>query len=91
MTRLLALLMLMTLVGCGPSAKSFPNVPPAPRSSIPQLSSSDASQCRDPGVADGADAKVEIGRQRLALGECSRKHGRVVSQYQHVAKKYEGK
>ncbi|WP_168168909.1 hypothetical protein [Shinella sp. HZN7] len=48
------------------------------------MSAEDKAACVDPGVKDNAVAQAEIGRQRLALAECTRKHGRVVNQYQDI-------
>lgn len=71
----------MMPAGCALSASKVPV--PAIRP-VPPLSAEDRAACADPGVKDNAAAKAEIGRQRLALAECSRKHGRVVSQYQDL-------
>ncbi len=69
------------LAGCALSGNKIPV--PATRP-VPPLSAEDKAACADPGVRDNAIAQAEIGRQRLALAECSRKHGRVVSQYQDI-------
>lgn len=71
----------MMLASCALSGSKVPV--PAIRP-VPPLSAEDKAACVDPGVRDHAVAQAEIGRQRLAFAECTRKHGRVVNQYQDI-------
>jgi len=80
---LLAFSALMMLAGCATSDDRIPV--PVPRG-VPPLSAQDEEPCPDPEPKPGADARAEVGRQRLALKECRQRHGRVVQQYHDVEK-----
>ncbi|MCH2165926.1 MAG: hypothetical protein MK098_14965 [Marinovum sp.] len=51
---------------------------------VPELSSEDARACYDPGVPDGVSALEIIADTRVALGDCKRRHARVVTQYNQI-------
>jgi hypothetical protein len=51
---------------------------------IPALSREDKKRCYDPGIPAEVDALEIIANHRLALGDCRRRHGRVVAQYGEI-------
>ena len=57
---------------------------PLPALVIPPLPVEDARVCHDPGVPDGASAFEVIAETRVALGDCRRRHTRVVAQYEAI-------
>ncbi|MDZ7822997.1 MAG: hypothetical protein U5K75_02425 [Ahrensia sp.] len=84
---------LMMLGGCAISGADFnararaeaqavaPAISPQALPDIPAL---DALACRDPGVTAGQPALNQLAENRLALGECRRRHGRVVNFYKDL-------
>lgn len=79
-----ALSVLLMLSGCGASDSDRAAAPAAETDAlvIPSLSFDDARRCSDPGVPAGEDARSIIASHRVALGECRRRHARVVKQYE---------
>lgn len=70
-----ALSALLILSACDPSSKAAPYKPPA-------LDPRDEKPCYDPGV--GTEAITTLGKTRVALVDCTRKHQNVVDQYNAV-------
>lgn len=77
------LLVMTTLQGCATSRsqETAVSAPTIATFALPDLDPRDAQRCYDPGVRADAQALVELGRTRVALADCRRKHGRVVKAY----------
>lgn len=69
-------------------AKPRVETKPAPEQTtaliVPDLDQRDAQACADPGVQDGANPIEVIAETRVALGDCRRKHARVVALYNRI-------
>lgn len=83
MMRKLALMSCLVLAGCGTVLTATEPL------TIPALDPGTEAPCVDPGVKT-SNAKLEIGRQRVALANCSTKHGNAVSSYNNVRKRFGG-
>lgn len=83
MTLCVPLLALTMLQGCSKSSETLPGLyaPTIASSALPDLDVRDQQRCYEPGVIIGEQALVELGRTRVALADCRRKHGRVVKAY----------
>ena len=88
-------LALMTLNACGKSGADLVNklkaqaqatAQPIEPGAIPDLKPEDARKCPDPAVPEGVDEREIIADHRVVLGDCRRRHQRVVKQYQDVQK-----
>lgn len=83
MRAIAAVFLLTMLAGCKASGR----IPvPSPRP-VPPLVPGDAAPCPDPGVKPGIHLGTVLAKNRYALAECSRRHGRVVAQYQDVERR----
>jgi len=78
----LALLILLSLIACGPSSSAL-------LVKAPPLDPRDEAECYDPGV--GAEAISTLGETRVALADCRKKHQNVVEQYNEVRADLGGK
>lgn len=66
---------LLLLTACGTSSKSVPF-------EAPPLDPRDEKPCYDPGVGD--EAISTLAETRVALADCTERHGNVVEQYNEV-------
>lgn len=83
MMRKLLVLSCFMLAGCAATLKATEPL------TIPALDPATEAPCVDPGVKSG-NAKLEIGRQRVALANCSTKQGNAVRSYNNVRKRFGG-
>lgn len=83
MMRKLFLMSCLVLAGCASTLKVVEPL------TIPALPPETEAPCVDPGVKS-ANAKLEIGRQRVALANCSIKQANAVGSYNNVRKRFGG-
>ncbi|KQI69394.1 hypothetical protein AN189_02940 [Loktanella sp. 3ANDIMAR09] len=74
----------MTLTACAASDDNSAGPLPATvtiTAALADLSPQDAMPCADPGISEGIDLRSILADHRVALGDCRRRHARVVTQY----------